>query len=123
MTQMSNSITERMFAMDNVRPASRSVNISDEVLTRVAALAAKDVEGVIRLSGSRSVHNPLGNAVRIQNLGGAIAVNLGIVVKTGSRAVPIAKQVQNAVKQGIQDMTGVTAVHVNVQVDGMEDED
>ncbi|MBR1898566.1 MAG: Asp23/Gls24 family envelope stress response protein [Oscillospiraceae bacterium] len=109
--------------MDNVRPASRSVNISDEVLTRVAALAAKDVEGVIRLSGSRSVHNPLGNAVRIQNLGGAIAVNLGIVVKTGSRAVPIAKQVQNAVKQGIQDMTGVTAVHVNVQVDGMEDED
>ena len=78
---------------------------------------------MIRLSGSHSVHNPLGNAVRIQNLGGAIAVNLGIVVKTGSRAVPIAKQVQNAVKQGIQDMTGVTAVHVNVQVDGMEDED
>lgn len=109
--------------MDNVKPASRTVNISDEVLTRVAALAAQDVEGVVRLSGSRSLHNPSGGAVQIQNLGGAISVKVGVVVRNGSRAVPVAKAVQSAVKRGIQDMTGVTAIHVNVQVDGMADED
>ncbi len=108
--------------MDNVRPASRSVNISDEVLCRVAELAAQDVEGVASLRAPRSLKNPLGKPVVIQNLGGAIAVNAGIAVKPGARAATVAAGVQNAIKQGIQDMTGVTAVHVHVDVNGMEEE-
>ena len=109
--------------MDNVRSASRSVNISDEVLRQVAARAALDVEGVVRLSGDRTLRDLRGNSVVIRNLGGAISVGVRVIVATGSRAVPVAKQVQQAVKQGIQDMTGVTAVHVNVEISGMGEED
>lgn len=105
--------------MDQIKSA-RTVKISEEVLRRVAALAAKDVPGVIRLSGERTLQNPLAQSVRIRNLGGAISVNIGVVISGGCRAAAVAKQVQNAVKQGIQDMTGVTAVHVNVEVSGME---
>lgn len=105
--------------MDNVRSASRSVNISDEVLCRVAALAAQDVEGVASLGAVRTLNNPTAQAVTIQNLGGAISVNAHIRVKPEVRAVSVAQAVQNAVKRGIQDMTGVTAVHVHVEITGM----
>lgn len=108
--------------MDNVRPASRSVNISDEVICRVAALAAQDVEGVASLRASRTLQNPMGQAVTIRNLGGAISVDASITVKNGARAVAVASAVQQAIKHGIQDMTGVTAVHVHVEVTGMEEE-
>lgn len=108
--------------MDNVKSAGRTVKISDEVLRRVAALAAGDVKGVVRLSGERSLRNPLGAPVCIRNLGGAISVDVSIVIENGCRAANVARQVQQAVKQGIQDMTGVTAVHVNVEITGMESE-
>ena len=110
------------YIMDNVRPASRSVNISDEVLCRVAALAAQDIEGVASLYAARSLQNPAAQPVTIQNLGGAISVNASILVKPEARAVSVASAVQKAIKQGIQDMTGVTAVHVHVDVNGMEEE-
>ena len=109
-----------MFDMSTVPSASHSVSISDEVLCRVAAIAARDVDGVVRLAGERSLANPLAEPVVIRNLGGAISANVSIVIGSGSRAAAVAKQVQEAVKQGIQDMTGVTAVHVNVRVTGME---
>ncbi|MBQ8010348.1 MAG: Asp23/Gls24 family envelope stress response protein, partial [Oscillospiraceae bacterium] len=55
-----------------------------------------------------------------ENLGGAIAVNIRVVLKSGYRAVTVAKQIQQTVKQSVQDMTGVTAVNVNVEVSGVE---
>ncbi|MEE5992429.1 MAG: Asp23/Gls24 family envelope stress response protein [Oscillospiraceae bacterium] len=98
--------------MDNVKPASRTICISDTVLSRVVELAAQEVEGVAGLS-------PTGEAVTVENLGGAASVNVQVIVKNGSRAIPVANQVQKAVKQGVQDMTGIIAVKVNVEVGGM----
>lgn len=108
--------------MDNVKSADRTLNISEEVLCRVAALAAQDVKGVASLTAARSVKNPTGAPVIIQNLGGAISVKVSLTVENGAQAMPVAKDVQAAVKQGIQDMTGVTAVHVHVTIAGMEPE-
>ena len=112
-----------MNVMDNVRNASRSVKISDEVLCRVAALAAQDVEGVASLSAPRTLNNPMAKPITIQNLGGAISVNAYITVRSGARAVAVASAVQNTIKHGIQDMTGITAVHVHVEITGLEEED
>ncbi len=106
--------------MDNVRAADRTLNISEEVLGRVAALAAQDVKGVACLKGERSLRNAAAAPVVIENLGGAISVEVNLIVENGVRAVVVAKEVQQAVKQGIQDMTGVTTVHVNVTVCGVE---
>ncbi len=98
--------------MDNVKSASRTISISDTVLSRVVELAAQEVEGVAGLSNSC-------DAVTVENLGGAASVNVQVIVKNGCRAVAVANQVQNAVKQSIQDMTGIIAVKVNVEVAGM----
>ncbi len=102
--------------MDKVTSSERAIRISDEVLGRVAALAVRDIEGVAHLAPSG-----LGGApVTIENLGGAVAVDMKVVLKSGCRAVTTAKQIQQTVKQSIQDMTGVTAVNVNVEVSGVE---
>ncbi len=98
--------------MDKVQSGGRSINISDEVLCRVAALAAGDVEGVAKLAARKPV--------TVENIGGAVSVQVRCVLMSGYRAVTAAKQVQLAVKQAVQDMTGVTAVHVNVEVSGIE---
>ena len=98
--------------MDNVKSASRTICISDNVLSRVVELATQEVEGVAGLS-------PDYDAVTVENLGGTASVNVQVIVKNGCRAVAVANQVQKAVKQGIQDMTGITTVRVNVEVGGM----
>ncbi len=102
--------------MDKVQSGNRTINISDEVLCKVAALAAADVEGVAKLAPKKNRKD----SVQIENIGGAISVCVRLIVKNGYRAMTVAKQVQLAVKHGIQDMTGVTAVHVNVEISAIE---
>ncbi|MBQ7013078.1 MAG: Asp23/Gls24 family envelope stress response protein [Oscillospiraceae bacterium] len=110
--------------MDKVQTGERSIQISEDVLRNVAALAVRDVEGVAGLAGNRaSLRDLLVRPVEVENLGGAIAVDVRIILKNGYRAVQVAKQVQLAVKQSIQDMTGVTAVNVDVEVTGVDFEE
>lgn len=107
--------------MEKVQSGDRSIKISDEVLSKVAALAAKDIDGVANLEGcSKSILSPGVAPVVIENMGGAIAVTIRVVLKNGYRAVSVAKQIQQSVKQNVQDMTGVTAVNVNVEISGVE---
>ncbi|MDE7122139.1 MAG: Asp23/Gls24 family envelope stress response protein, partial [Oscillospiraceae bacterium] len=97
--------------MDQIKKSERTIQISDEVLRQVAALSIRDIAGVAGLLPEKNVS--------IANLGGAIAVELRIFVKSGCRAAAVAARVQQVVKQSIQDMTGVTAVHVNVEIKGI----
>ena len=102
--------------MDKVQSGARTIRISDEVLSKVASLAVREVEGVAHLAA----HGMMTSPVTIENLGGAVAVTVRVVLKNGYRAVSVAKQIQQTVKQSVQDMTGVTAVNVNVEVSGVE---
>lgn len=97
-------------SMDNSNASERTIQISDDVLRQVAALSVKDVTGVANTAP----------VVKITNLDGAIAVEMKILVKSGSRAAAVASRVQQMVKQSIQDMIGVTAVHVHVEITGMQ---
>lgn len=106
--------------MDKVQSGDRTIGISDEVLSKVASLAVRDIEGVAHLASGTGVRGMLHAPVSIENLGGAIAVTIRVVLKGGYRAVTVAKQIQQAVKQNVQDMTGVTAVSVNVEISGIE---
>lgn len=107
--------------MDKVQSADRTIKISDEVLCSVASLAVRDIEGVAHVAASGSgLQNLMTAPVTIENLGGAIAVTVRVVLMNGYRAVNVAKQIQQTVKQSVQDMTGVTAVNVNVEISGIE---
>ncbi len=99
------------------------LSVSTEVLEKMAELAALEVEGVeslskrsIDLKGSIKAKSAL-KGVKVENINGAIDINVYICVKRSASVRGVAEAVQANVKDKIQTMTGtaVTRVNVNVQ--------
>lgn len=102
------------------------LSVSTEVLEKMAELAAKEVSGVAGLSKkSVDIRDAVktGNAfkgVKVENINGAIAINLYICVKEGAHVRDVAEAVQRNVKDKIQTMTGTAVTKVNVTVADIE---
>ena len=107
--------------MDDVKkPASSKLNISDDVIITVAKLAALDVKGVAGLDGEVSKISKLRNngPIKVSLMGDVAAIDMNIKVKFGEKATAVAQAVQSAVKENVQNMTGVAVARVNVSVNG-----
>lgn len=104
-----------------------SINISEEVLSTIAAAAALEVEGVAglgtthagsdvaamvnRKAWSRSVHLDMNEDM--------ISIGLAIVVKYGYIVPDVARETQEAVKNALENTSGLNVVCVNVTVAGI----
>lgn len=110
-----------MEAEEIKRSAASKLKISEDVIIEIARLAALDIKGVARLSGEISKMNKLRGRgpVRISMIGDVAAIDMSIVVKSGEKAVNVAQEVQTAVKENVQNMTGVPVARVNVTVGGV----
>jgi len=109
--------------MKDINSASKSrLKVSEDVILTVAKLAALDVKGVSRLSGEMNLLSKLRNnaPIKIVFMGDVIAVDIRIIVCSSAKACAVAESVQTAVKENIQNMTGVAVARVNVIVDGVE---
>lgn len=108
--------------MDGVRRGSSdSLNISEDVIITVAKLAALDVEGVAGLCGEINKLSKLRNngPITVTMIEDVAALDIKIKVKSGTKAVAVAQEVQSAVKDSVQTMTGVAVARVNVSVNGV----
>ena len=102
-----------------------SLSINEDVIAKMAKLAALEVEGVEGLSaGSLKLNNVKkmltpGSGVKgvfAKVDDGVIYLDLLIKVKAGMQVKKIAEEVQVHVKDKIQDMTGFAVTAVNVTV-------
>ncbi|MBR3970297.1 MAG: Asp23/Gls24 family envelope stress response protein [Ruminococcus sp.] len=108
--------------MDNVKKSSSgSLKISEDVIITVARLAALDVNGVAGLSGEITKLSKLKNngPITVKMYEDVAALDIKIKVKNGVKAVAVAQEVQSAVKESIQTMTGVAVARVNVIADSV----
>lgn len=98
-----------------------ALKISEDVIITVAKLAALDVNGVAGLSGEVSKMTKLRNngPIAVAMVEDVAAIDIKIKVKSGFRVVQVAQQVQTAVKDSVQSMTGVAVARVNVKVCGV----
>lgn len=102
-----------------------SLKVSDEVVETVAGIAACDVDGVAGLTKTAVTFNNLltrterNGSVKLKMYGDVVEVAVSIVVKAGCKVVSVAENVQKAVKDNIQNMTGVTVSKVNVLITGI----
>ncbi|MBR6670726.1 MAG: Asp23/Gls24 family envelope stress response protein [Ruminococcus sp.] len=96
------------------------LKISEDVIITVARLAASDVKGVAGLKDSSDCIFKKNNAIKISMMGDVVAISVSIIVNSDERASTVAAKVQNAVKENVQNMTGVTVARVNVIVAGIE---
>ena len=117
--------------LQNMDLRGGSLQISTEVLGKIARCAALEVAGVAEVScGSqnRKVKDFLERAnvqspVTVEMRDGTAEITLHLVVAFGARIPSVAEKVQENVKQTIQNMTGITVSRVDVLVVGLTDAD
>lgn len=102
------------------------VNIADEVITVIAALAASEVKGIAGMSGSFSggLSELLGKknitkGVKLIVNEDEITLDLSVIAEYGTKIPDVAWQLQEKVKNEVEAMTGMKVVAVNVSVDGI----
>jgi uncharacterized alkaline shock family protein YloU len=105
------------------------IHIADEVVEKVAALAAIEVEGVADLGGDveraiESVRERIGlgskrgdQGVKADVKGHEVSVNVTIMVEFGHVVLDVARRVQANVAAQTTRMLGLRVVEVNVTVD------
>lgn len=101
-----------------------TIKISDDVVSKIAGIAATEIEGVAGMSGG--ITGGISEMLGMKNLSKGIKVevshneaiiDLNIIVDFGTKLSELGKKVQENVKNSVETMTGlqVTAVNVNIQ--------
>lgn len=103
------------------------VQIADEVVAIIAALAATEVDGVDSMAGkvtnelvSRLGMKNLSKGVKVDVLEGVVTVSLALNLKYNYSIVDVTGKVQQKVKAAIENMTGLEVADINIRVAGVE---
>ena len=96
------------------------VVIADEVVAKIAGMAALEVEGVAAMSGNSTTdvigklsRTSLSRGVMVEIVDGVVSVNLVLVLTYDSIIPKVAKEVQDKVKSALENMTGLEVSDVN----------
>ncbi len=99
------------------------VVFAEDVLATIATLAASEVEGFYGMGGSAiaGFTEKLGKksytkGVKVEVGTEECAVDLSVVIRYGYRIQNVCVQIQKAIKNAIETMTGLTVVEVNIYV-------
>lgn len=108
------------------------VKIHENVIASIARKAACSVNGVIRIAGSPIVDNIaeiIGNrrigdrSIAIDISGDTVAIEIKLNISYGSHIPTVAANVQSAIMQEVEKMTGMTVTGVNVIVQELDTEE
>ncbi len=111
---------------ENILDDYGSVKISEEVVAIIAGIAATDVPGVAGMSGGIAGgiaeilgRKNLSKGVKVEVGEKEAAIDLYIIVEFGARIPEVAWDIQDKVKNAVQNMTGLNVVEVNIHVQGV----
>ena len=102
------------------------LQISTAVIEKVAKVAAMEVDGIKDVSvGSTGVKGVfaktnLPKSVEVTMYDGVAEITVHIIAKYGYKLPAMCREVQQAVKAGVQNMTNITVSKVNIVVAGVE---
>ena len=102
------------------------IRISDDVVSTIAGLAALETAGIAGMSGG--ISEGLAKRLSGKNAQRGVSVEVGqveaaidlrVIVKYGSRIQDVCRDLQENVREAVENMTGLTVVEVNVKVEGV----
>lgn len=95
-----------------------TVQIRNEVIGTIAALAAQEVQGVVGIwDGPLGIGRWLKNGgVRVATQDQEVRLCISLIVEYGVSLPMVASQVQDRVREMIERMTHLTAVEVHVSI-------
>jgi uncharacterized alkaline shock family protein YloU len=111
---------------NNANDNKGTIKIADEVVSIIAGIAATEVKGVAGMSGGVAGgiveilgKKNLSKGVKVEVGEKEAAVDLYVIVEYGVRIPEVAWNIQENVKQAIENMTGLEVVEVNIHVQGV----
>ena len=113
--------------LQNMDLKGGSLQISTEVIGKIARCAALEVDGVSEVScgkQNKKVKELLAAAsiqppVTVEMRDGTAELTLNLVVKFGAKIPAVAEKVQENVKSAVQNMTNVTVSRVDLVIAGL----
>lgn len=106
-----------------------TLQISTEVIAKIARCAALEIDGVSEVScGSQNKKlrslletSSIQQPVVVEMRDGTANITLHLMVRFGTRIQTVAEKVQENVKNAVQNMTNVTVSRVNLVIAGLSD--
>lgn len=99
------------------------VNISDDVLAVISAMAALEVDGVIGMAGNITSEiveklgvKKLAKGVRVDVDGTNVMIDVSIILRMNENIINISKKVQDKIKSTVENMTGLDVANINVNI-------
>lgn len=112
--------------LQNMDLQGGSLQISTEVIAKIARCAALEVEGVAELScGTQNkklkdlLEASIQPPVAVEMRDGTAELTLHLIMASGARIPAVAEKVQENVKSAVQNMTSVTVSRVNLVIAGL----
>ena len=112
--------------LQNMDLQGGSLQISTEVIAKIARCAALEVEGVAEVScGTQNkklkdlLEASIQPPVAVEMRDGTEELTLHLIMASGARIPAVAEKVQENVKSAVQNMTSVTVSRVNLVIAGL----
>jgi len=102
------------------------IRISDDVVSTIAGLAALETPGIAAMSGG--ISEGLAKRLSGKNVQKGVSVEVGqlesaidlrVIVNYGSKIQEVCRDLQQNVREAVENMTGLSVVEVNVKVEGV----
>ena len=103
-----------------------SLKISQDVIASIAKYAACEIDGIHSLAASRLPIKNIGKKgittrpILISMNDDVAVIDISVNVNAGCKIRSVAENLQKAVKDAVQTMTGITVSKVNVHVEGIQ---
>ena len=112
--------------LQNMDLQGGSLQISTEVIAKIARCAALEVEGVAEVScGTQNkklkdlLEASIQPPVAVEMRDGTAELTLRLIMESGARIPAVAEKVHENVKSAVQNMTSVTVSRVNLVIAGL----
>lgn len=107
-----------------------NIKIADDVVAVIAGVAVSEVPGVAQMSGGfaggisevLSGKKNLSKGIKVDAGEKETKIDVNIIVEYGVRIPDVAFEIQNKVKNAVENMTGLKVVEVNVHIQGVSTE-
>lgn len=103
------------------------VEINDDVIAVIAAVAAMEVEGVASMAGNIRADivaklgmKKLSKGVKVTVSENSMVIDLSLNLEYGTNILEASKAVQSKVKSSVENMTGLNVDVVNVNIASVE---